>query len=131
MMHQTFAPAANGSARLLLGSVSNDWERDRQEGFGFIMAGVQQGILNVDKHGHLHISSPEVALEMLAMFQLPGQNRGCVHSRHAHCGDRIARRRQARRVDLRDEDRGRPGDARVVERAHRGAEFLGEPIHRG
>jgi uncharacterized protein (TIGR02391 family) len=68
MMHQAFAIAANGSARLLVGPVSNDWERDRQEGFQFVMAGVQQGILNVDKHGHLHISSPQVALEMLGMM---------------------------------------------------------------
>jgi uncharacterized protein (TIGR02391 family) len=67
MMMQVFAPDANSHPRLLLGPISHEWEKDRQEGFRFMMAGVQQGIANVDKHGRLAISNRQAALEMLAM----------------------------------------------------------------
>lgn len=67
MMMQVFSPDPNSHPRLVLGQITHEWEKDRQEGFRFMMAGVQQGIANVDKHGRLAISSREAALEMLAM----------------------------------------------------------------
>jgi len=69
MMHQTFAPCCERSARLLLGSVSNDWERDRQEGFGFINGRRAAGHLERGQARPPATSVvPRVALEMLAMF---------------------------------------------------------------
>ncbi len=67
MMMQVFAPAPNSHARLLVGPINHEWEKDRQEGFRFLMAGVQQGVANVDKHGRLVVPSREAAMEMLAM----------------------------------------------------------------
>lgn len=66
MMMQVFSPDPNGQSRLVLGSVAQAWERDRQEGFRFLMAGLQQGIANVDKHGHLSIPDANAAVELLA-----------------------------------------------------------------
>jgi len=68
MMMHVFSPDPNGHKRLVLGSLRHEWERDRQEGFRFMMAGVQQGIANVDKHGRLGVSSTAAALEMLAFL---------------------------------------------------------------
>ncbi|SRR6266480_1489464 len=67
MMMQVFAPDPNSHARLLLGPINHEWEKDRQEGFRFLMAGVQQGVANVDKHGRLAVPSRQAAMEMLAM----------------------------------------------------------------
>jgi len=67
MMMQVFSPDSNSQPRLLLAPITHEWEKDRQEGFRFLMAGVQQGIANVDKHGRLAISSRERAMEVLAM----------------------------------------------------------------
>lgn len=68
MMMTVFSATPNGQARLVLGRIEHEWERDRQEGFRFLMGGLQQGIANVDKHGHLHVPNGEAALEMLAFI---------------------------------------------------------------
>lgn len=67
MMQQVFATDA-ATPRLHIGPVEQQWERDRQDGFRFIMAGVQQGIANVDKHGQLAVADMTTAMEMLAML---------------------------------------------------------------
>ena len=68
MMMQVFSPDSNGGTRLVLGPMNQAWERDRQEGFRFLMAGVQQGIANVDKHGSLSVPDQNAALEILALI---------------------------------------------------------------
>jgi len=66
MMHQVFSATPNGHKRLVLGSLQQDWQRDRQEGLKMMMAGVQLAIANVDKHGELGIGDPIRAIEVLA-----------------------------------------------------------------
>jgi len=68
MMHQVFSRDENAGKRLVLLPLATEWERDRQDGFRMLMAGVQLGIANVDKHGKLDIPNATVALEALAML---------------------------------------------------------------
>ncbi len=70
MMQQVFAVDRNGSIRLALDPppLRQEWQRDRQDGFRFLMAGAQQHIANVHKHGHLSIAHMTEALEILCML---------------------------------------------------------------
>lgn len=68
MMFQVFSSSPNGRARLVLGELTEDWQKDRQEGLKMMMAGVQMAIANVDKHGELEVGSMSETLEMLAVM---------------------------------------------------------------
>jgi uncharacterized protein (TIGR02391 family) len=67
MMHQIFSDTEGNADRLVVGSLDEDWQRDRQYGLKFMMAGCQAGIANVDKHGELLVQSELEALECLAV----------------------------------------------------------------
>jgi len=69
MMHQVFAAEPNGHVRLQLQpSIVEMWQRDAQDGFKFLMAGAQQYIANVHKHGHLSVTNVQSAMELLSML---------------------------------------------------------------
>lgn len=70
MMHEVFKCESTNGKRLLLNALDFEWQEDRQDGFRFLMAGAQQGIANVDKHGELEIQGETEALEHLAMLSL-------------------------------------------------------------
>ncbi len=68
MMHQVFAVEPGKEARLVLGELREDWEKDRQDGLRSLFAGMQSGILNVDKHGEPGIIDPTSAMEQLCLL---------------------------------------------------------------
>jgi uncharacterized protein (TIGR02391 family) len=67
MMHQVFSETENNTDRLIISALVEDWQRDLQAGFRFMMVGCQSGIANVDKHGELLFESELEALECLAV----------------------------------------------------------------
>ncbi|HYT82003.1 MAG TPA: TIGR02391 family protein [Gemmatimonadales bacterium] len=68
MMHQAFAVEPGKEARLVLGELREDWEKDRQDGLRSLFAGMQAAIMNVDKHGDLGIIDAATAMEHLAFL---------------------------------------------------------------
>jgi hypothetical protein len=61
-------PAAGQRRASLLSDLTDQSNRDEQDGVHFLMAGVQAAIANVDKHADLGVDGPARAMEVLGMI---------------------------------------------------------------
>jgi len=68
MMYHVFGIEPRPDVRLVLGELKEDWEKDRQVGLRLLFAGMQSGILNVDKHGEPGVIDPASAMEQLCLL---------------------------------------------------------------